>query len=180
MARNGTNTRMRSEEDPATGGREAPSAERQLADYCDDREAVALKLWTTMARAHNAMAAHDQRNLLKHKLTRGEFGVLDALFFKGPLLLGELQRKILVSSGGVTFLVDRLEKKGYLERRRSPEDRRAIYAALTPAGEEFYKTIFPAHAAGAEAAISVLSHEEREELIRLLRKVGKGAEALLG
>jgi DNA-binding MarR family transcriptional regulator len=100
----------------------------------DDR-ARALKLWVVFNRAFNAVRKHLDASVTSHGLTEGEFGILEVLFHKGPLLLGEVQRKILASSGGVTYLVDRLEKKGLVRRDPCPSDRRALYAVLTPEGE---------------------------------------------
>ena len=51
-----------------------------------------------------------------------------------------------MSSGGITYLVDRLEQKGLVERQDCPGDRRARYAALTPEGERVIGRIFPGHA----------------------------------
>ena len=140
---------------------------------------ASLKLWVVLARAQAAIASRDQLRLTRHGLTRGEFGVLDALFFKGPLLLGEVQRKILSSSGGITYLVDRLERRGYVERRPSPDDRRAVYAALTPEGEAYFREIFPAHAHDLAVSMSALSREEQVLLTGLLKKMGRRAAELL-
>jgi MarR family 2-MHQ and catechol resistance regulon transcriptional repressor len=86
-----------------------------------------------------------------------------------------VQKKILVSSGGITYLVDRLEQKGLVERQQCPTDRRARYAALTPSGEALIGQIFPEHARALEHALSGLDPEEKEEAIRLLRKLGRHA-----
>ncbi|MBX6365193.1 MAG: MarR family transcriptional regulator, partial [Gemmatimonadetes bacterium] len=135
----------------------------------------ALKLWVVLARAHAAVEQRARADIARHGLSEGEFAVLEALFHKGPLLLGEVKRKILASSGGVTFLVDRLERKGLAERRRCPEDRRAIYAALTPAGEELMGRIFPEHAAAIAAAVSGLTASEQATAIALLKRLGLSA-----
>lgn len=141
----------------------------------DDAGWTALALWVALARAQGALAAMDQVNLDRHGLTRGEFGVLDVLFFKGAQLLGEIQRKLLVSSGGITYLVGRLEEKGLVQRRPSPADRRAVYAVLTPEGEALFRAIFPEHANSLAESVSALAREEQVELARLLKRVGKGA-----
>src|SRR3989337_614738 len=77
--------------------------------------ALALKLWVVLARAHGAIEQRLQADVARYDLTLTEFGILEVLYHKGPLLLGEVQRRILVSSGGVTYLVDRLEGEGPLE-----------------------------------------------------------------
>src|SRR5678815_4263900 len=112
----------------------------------DERIQTALKLLVTLARAYNSVIVHLENDIKRHGLTQAEFGVLEMLFHTGPQLLGEIQRKILVSSGGITFVVDKLVAKGFVERQDCPTDRRARYAALPPAGEKLIARIFPGHA----------------------------------
>ena len=138
----------------------------------------ALKLWVVLSRAMLAVQAHAQADIARHGLTVAEFGVLEALHHKGPLLLGEVQKKILVTSGGVTYLVDRLAARGLVERRRCESDRRAYYAALTPEGEALIREIFPQHAAALERALSGLDEAEQEQAARLLRTLGRHAAEL--
>jgi MarR family 2-MHQ and catechol resistance regulon transcriptional repressor len=141
-----------------------------------DQHAVALKLWVVLSRAHEAIAAHAEADVARHGLTITEFGVLEALYHKGPMLLGEVQRRILVSSGGITFVIDRLVKKGLVERQTCETDRRARYAALTPSGEALIVRIFPAHAATIAAAVDGLPVGEQRELTDALRTLGLAAK----
>jgi MarR family transcriptional regulator, 2-MHQ and catechol-resistance regulon repressor len=139
-----------------------------------DRD-IALKLYVVLSRAYLTVERHSQADIARHDLSQGEFAIMEALYHRGPLLLGEVQRKILVSSGGVTYLVDRLEADGLVERRECPTDRRARYAALTPKGRQLMKRIFPGHAAALERAVSGLSVTEKKQAIDLLRKLGRAA-----
>jgi MarR family 2-MHQ and catechol resistance regulon transcriptional repressor len=140
-----------------------------------DEQATALKLWVVLARAYAAVSERAARDVARHGLTLAEFAVMEALYHKGQLLLGEVQKKILVSSGGVTYLVDRLEQRGLVERRLCVEDRRARYAALTPAGQEFMSRIFPEHAECIAEVASALTLEERQQVTRMLRDLGRHA-----
>ena len=135
----------------------------------------ALKLWVVLARAFSAVEQHAAQHVAQHDLTLAEFGVLEALFHKGPMLLGEVQKKVLVSSGGVTYLVDRLAQRGLVRRRPSPSDRRARYAELTEKGETLIRQIFPEHAARIEQAVAALSVTEQREAARLLKELGIAA-----
>ena len=139
---------------------------------------LALKLFVVLSRAHTAVGRHSEANIAEHGLSHGEFAILEALYHKGPLLLGEVQRKILVSSGGVTYLVDRLEADGLVERRECETDKRARYAALTRKGQQLMKRIFPDHAAALERSVAGLTKAEKEQAIHLLRKLGVAAAAL--
>ncbi|HET6679623.1 MAG TPA: MarR family transcriptional regulator [Gemmatimonadaceae bacterium] len=151
---------------------------RPAADSAET--ATALKLFVVLSRAATAVQRQASDDVARHGLTISEFAVLEALFHKGPLLLGEVQRVVLVSSGGITFLVDRLEGKGLVERRECQEDRRARYAALTRAGETLMRRIFPPHAARIRAAMSALTLAQQRELTALLRTLGSAADSLSG
>ena len=143
----------------------------------DRKQEDALKLWVVLARAYNAVSARLSQDVARHELTPTEFAILEVLYHKGPLLLGEVQRKILVTSGGITYLVDRLVEKGLVKREECAEDRRARYAVLTPAGNALIRKIFPQHAVAIERAVSGLSTTEQRETVQLLKKLGLGAAA---
>jgi MarR family transcriptional regulator, 2-MHQ and catechol-resistance regulon repressor len=140
-----------------------------------DAKTRALKLWVILARAHNAVSQRAAEDVARHGLTLAEFAVLEALYHKGPLLLGEVQKKILVSSGGVTYLVDRLEQRGLVRRKLCVEDRRARYAELTEAGTAMMDRIFPEHADMIAEVVSSLDEGEQREMIRLMKELGLNA-----
>ena len=154
-------------------------SERPAPD--EDRDTTrALRLWITLARAHRAITAHAAADARRHGLTLTEFGVLELLHHRGRQLLGDIQRRLLVSSGGITFLVDRLVEKGLVERQKHSGDRRARYAALTPAGEQLLRRIFPDHAARIRWALSGVTAAEQDALTALLKALGLAAESSLG
>ena len=141
-------------------------------------EERALKLWVVLNRAQQAVERHDHDHIVSRGVSSGEFAVLEALYHKGRMLLGEIRKSILVSSGGVTYLVDKLVDRGLVERVACPEDRRSMYAALTPAGTAWIEEVFPEHARRLTRALSGLSAEEQDQAIRLLKKLGLAADEL--
>ena len=143
----------------------------------DRKQETALRLWVVLARAFNAVSARVNEDVARHELTPTEFAILEVLYHKGPLLLGEVQRKILVTSGGITYLVDRLVQKGLVKREECAEDRRARYAVLTPAGTALIRKVFPQHALAIEQAVSGLTTAEQREAVQLLKKLGLAAAA---
>ena len=143
----------------------------------DRKSDAALKLWVVLARSFNAVSARLAEDIARHELTQTEFAILEVLYHKGRLLLGEVQRKILVTSGGITYLVDRLVEKGFVKREECAEDRRARYVVLTPAGTALIRKIFPQHTAAVERALSGLTQAEQREATKLLRKLGLAAAA---
>ena len=132
----------------------------------------ALKLFVVLQRCASAVTGKVQRTVDGGELTETEFGILEALYHKGPLLLGDVQKKILLSSGGVTYAIDRLAEKGLVERRECASDRRARYAALTTRGTALIEDVFPAHAGAIEQVMGTLTPREQEQAIELLRKLG--------
>jgi MarR family transcriptional regulator, 2-MHQ and catechol-resistance regulon repressor len=137
----------------------------------------ALKLFVVLQRCALAVSGNVERTAVLDELSETEFGILEALYHKGPLLLGDVQKKILLSSGGVTYAVDRLADKGLVERRECASDRRARYAALTSKGSELMDRIFPAHAEAIERVMSPLSARKQAQAIDLLRRLGLSAAA---
>ncbi len=107
-------------------------------------------------------------------LKYGEFDVLATLVRSGPpykLTPTELYRSTMVSSGGMTARLDRLQKAGHIERSPHPEDRRALLVGVTESGLELIRTFMPGYVKMLTEAVSGLSTEERDELARLMKKL---------
>jgi len=102
-----------------------------------------------------------------------QFGTLEALYHLGPLSLGDLADKLLVTGGNVTYVMDRLEDQGLVYRYRRPDDRRVILARLTPEGRELVADVFPGHASYIEHLSRHLSLDEQRALSALLKTLGK-------
>jgi len=135
-------------------------------------EDEALRLWVALARAYLTVARAVGARISSYGLTAPQFAVLDTLYHVGPLSLGDLAEKLIVTGGNITYVVDRLERDGLVERRRSDDDRRVVQARLTPKGRERISALFPAHAAFVLELTAPLQREERGELRELLKQWG--------
>lgn len=144
----------------------------------DPPTTTALKLYVVLTRAAESLHAHTKAHVESVGLTHTEFSILEALYHKGRMLLGEVQKKILVSSGGITFLIDKLEKRGLVRRALCATDRRARWAELTPEGEALMKDIFPGHAEAIRRATAGLGLADQRKIIELLKALGTEAAAL--
>lgn len=140
-------------------------------------EERALRVWVALARSHTTVVRAVTNRISEYGLTTSQFAVLEALHHLGPLPLGELAGKLLVTGGNVTYVVDRLQREGLVQRERSSEDRRVIRAVLTPRGREKMEQVFPDHAAFIGDLLAVLEPDEQAELRRLLKKLGKAIQA---
>lgn len=156
----------------------ARTAERPAQSYGESAD-TALKLFVVLSRAHRAIAEHTRRDQEKHGLGATEFAVLEALYHKGALLVGEVGARILLTSGSTTYVIDKLEQRGLVVRRPCESDRRALYVDLTREGRTLIRKIFPGHAKAIEAATAGLSVDEQKTVIRLLKRLGLSAQGRL-
>jgi MarR family 2-MHQ and catechol resistance regulon transcriptional repressor len=142
----------------------------------DDETRRAHKLIVALTRCFDAIAEGAKKNISQLGLIPSEFGVLEMLYHKGPVPLSEVGEKLLLTSGSITYVVDKLEKRGLVKRVACPEDRRIIYADLTEEGRELICETFPPHAEVIRDLVSGLSAEEQEIATVLLRKMGLHAK----
>jgi DNA-binding MarR family transcriptional regulator len=113
----------------------------------------------------------------KAGLQSGEFDVLATLRRSGdPYMLSptSLYEAMMISSGGMTNRLDRLERAGLIERRPDPNDRRGKLIALTAAGRRVIDETLTRHVANEERLMSVLTTAEQEKLNALLKKLIAG------
>ncbi|WP_010629776.1 MarR family winged helix-turn-helix transcriptional regulator [Halomonas sp. KM-1] len=112
-----------------------------------------------------------------HGLQAGEFDVLATLRRAGaPYRLGPTQlfETLMISSGGMTSRLDRLEKAGLIVRSPNPEDRRGTLVSLTEKGMTLMERMIPEHVENEARMLAALSREEQETLGELLGKLLEG------
>jgi DNA-binding MarR family transcriptional regulator len=107
--------------------------------------------------------------------------VMTALARAAPreLTLTEINRDIIVTSGGITFVVSQLEKQGLLTRRPHPNDGRAVLIRLTSRGGRLADRLIEAVATADAAAFAHLGEADRRTTERLLRRVQTGIESAM-
>src|SRR3954452_1086028 len=130
-----------------------------------------LGAWRGFLRAHAALVRDLDAELQSaHGLSLSSYEVL--LLLAGAsnrrLRMTELAKATLITLGGVTRLVDRLEREGLVQRERCASDARGILAVLTPAGLEKLREAGPTHRAGIRRRfLSQLTVAQQEELERI-------------
>ena len=134
--------------------------------------ANSLKLFIVLSRAFKAINEHVNKVIQASGLNPTEFAVLELLYHKGDQPMQQIGGKILLASGSITYVVDKLEQKGMLKRIACPKDRRVTYAQITEDGKNFIQDIFPEHAEQIDKLMSTLTETEKMEAIDLLKKVG--------
>ncbi|WP_379969005.1 MarR family winged helix-turn-helix transcriptional regulator [Ectobacillus sp. sgz5001026] len=134
---------------------------------------TSLKIFIALSRVHHRLMDISNRSAQSYGLNPTEFAVLEILYHKGTLALQQIGDKILITSGSITYVVDKLEKKKLVKRNPCKEDRRVIYAELTDAGKQLMDDIFPSHELLLHESLTMLNSEEKDQLLTLLKKVGK-------
>lgn len=137
-----------------------------------ESEKMALNAYTKLMRAAESVTARTNRTMAAADLTVSQFGVLEALFHKGPLCQRDIAAKILKSTGNITMVIDNLERRDLVRRERAAEDRRYVTIHLTEAGQSLIAEVFPRVAAAIVEEMGILTETEQEELGRLCRMLG--------
>jgi DNA-binding MarR family transcriptional regulator len=100
----------------------------------------------------------------KHRLSLSEYEVLLNLSLapEGYLRMSELADRALISTSGLTRLVERLERRGLVERRPCPDDARGALAAITETGQRLFAVARRDHLAAVRTRF--LAHFSADEL----------------
>ena len=95
----------------------------------------------------------------------------------GPQTLGRLGQANGLSATSVTRIVDRLERRGLVSRRRESEDRRLVQVHLEPAGERLLGEIKVVRGSDVHRAVEAMTEDERRQLTVSLRRLVELARA---
>jgi len=135
-----------------------------------------LKALTVMVRAVDALHEVIKQDVAKSGLNPTDFSVLELLYHKGRQPIQLIGKKVLITSGSITYVIDKLEKKNYVVRKACPEDRRVTFAELTPDGQNLMDTIFPEHEQAINQVFQGIDQAEIELFIKTAKKIGYQAQ----
>jgi DNA-binding MarR family transcriptional regulator len=140
-----------------------------------------LRAWVAFLRAHAAVTRALESDLAAHagmSLADYEVLVLLANALDRRLRMSELADRVLLSRSGVTRLVDRLARDGFVAREHCPSDARGAFAVLTPPGLARLREATPVHLAGVRGLfLEPLDTEDLEHIAILLERIAGGASA---
>lgn len=135
-------------------------------------EELTLKSFVVFMKAAKSVQEKIKRDIESYGINTTEFMVLEVLYHKGKQTIHQIGQKILITSGSMTYVIDKLEKRGFIKRENCPDDRRSIYAVITSKGISFMDEIFPKHESIINQIFGVLSEEEKKIMIELNKKIG--------
>ncbi|MFC8919837.1 MarR family winged helix-turn-helix transcriptional regulator [Streptomyces sp. NPDC057116] len=147
----------------------------QWAVVRPDLDTVPMAVFGRIYRLGHTMAARMDRAYAPHGISRGEFDVLATLRRSGePYTLSprELSATLMLTTGGMTGRLDKLERAGLLSRSPDPHDRRGLRVTLSEKGRELVdEAVTAGLAVQREALEAALDEREADQLAGLLRKL---------
>jgi MarR family transcriptional regulator, 2-MHQ and catechol-resistance regulon repressor len=136
-------------------------------------------LWLVIWKAYAACQSAAQSSIENLGMCYSDFAVLECLLHKGPLPVNTIGQKVSLTSGSITTAVDRLADRGLVERQDSKTDRRAKIVVLTAEGRKLIKPAFQKHERDMERIADSLTVSERQALLKLAKKFGLAAAAMI-
>jgi DNA-binding MarR family transcriptional regulator len=143
-------------------------------------DATATECYANLIRTGDQLIAlHDKQIWDDHRLSGTANQALAVLDGAGvPLEPGVIAERLIITSGSTTSLLDTLEKAGFVQRTRHPDDRRKLLVEITGVGKAHVDAMLPTfHARERVIIADALTAREQEQLLALLAKVQQSLTA---
>jgi DNA-binding MarR family transcriptional regulator len=139
-------------------------------------EGSAISVWIRFLKAYNLIVREARMRLSDH-CTIAQFDILAQLSReKNGSTLTDLSKRLLVTAGNLTGVVDRMEKLELVRRNSDSKDRRITRVQLTEKGKLLAKTVIPRHSKDIDQLFSTLDQKELGQMRELLDKLIHGLE----
>jgi MarR family 2-MHQ and catechol resistance regulon transcriptional repressor len=135
------------------------------------KEAIALATFTRLSKTAGKLRRTVYAGLSDTRLTESQVNVLELLHKLGPLPQKEIAKNLSVTGGNITMVVDNLQKRDLVNRKRWEEDRRVVHVNLTDLGKETIESFIPLHVKRVIGALDGLEQQEQEQLHSLCEKL---------
>lgn len=143
-----------------------------IPSYGERNDAV-LKTWIALLRTSRNIHAKEQHYVQGFGISMGQFEVLEVLFHRGALRVGEITALIGSTPGNVTVIVKNLIKSGLITSQKSEQDKRVVVNSITPEGKALVAAMFTQHVENLADAFHFLDDNELKTLFTLLRRLHK-------
>lgn len=132
-----------------------------------------LKLFVVLCKTFATVTDVAKKDIKTYGLSLSEFGAIELLYHKGPQTVQDIGRKVLLTSGSMTYIVDQLVKKELVCRNTCENDRRITYVLLSDKGRLLLDEIFPLHEERIAGIFSSLKEDEIISLTENLKRISK-------
>ncbi|MDO5018080.1 MAG: MarR family transcriptional regulator [Lagierella massiliensis] len=131
-----------------------------------------LKSLIALSRGFLSVRRKESKTIKPLGLSIAQFGVLEILYHKGSLPVQIITEKTLTTSGNMTMVIQNLLKRELVEKLENPKDKRSYLLKITKKGIKLFEEIFPPHLENINKIFSVLDEDEKDELIKIMKKLG--------
>lgn len=132
---------------------------------------INLNLVIAMARTYDELLSKLEKNVQQSGLNISEFGVLEMLYHKGDQSVQKIAEKILVTSGTITYVINKLENKNLVVRRKCEKDKRIFYVSLTEEGNKLISEVFKNHKEFLDNLLMDMDENSKKDLLSNLIKM---------
>jgi DNA-binding MarR family transcriptional regulator len=148
----------------------------------EDGHQTELRLWLRLLTCSTLIESQIRRRLrAEFRTTLPRFDLMAQLErAHDGMTLNELSKRMMVTNGNVTGLVERLVAEGLVDRRQAPKDRRSQFVRLTPIGRQVFQRMAAAHGRWLAALFGGLEEKEIEMMMALLGKAKLSARGAIG
>lgn len=130
-----------------------------------------LRSYIVISRLKNEIDAKSNKLVKEYGLSLPQFAVMEALYHKKDMSVGQVREKILSSSGTMPVIIRNLKKKSYLISYKDKDDKRREILSLTNEGKKLIEEIFPKNKKIIEKSFENLSRDEIKDFVKILKKL---------
>lgn len=145
-----------------------------MAENGADSTDAAVSLWHQLLQCYKSIERNISSALhSNYHQSLSRYDVLAQIHDYGEewISVGDLTRRLLDTAGGISALLNRMEREELIKRRLNPRDRRSFQVALTDKGRQLYRDMSSNYSAWVAAALEEVSLEEREVLFNILGRL---------
>lgn len=134
---------------------------------------VELNILIGLHRAVNYIDRQSAKIFAEYHLTMGQFAVLEVLYHKGDMTVGQVQEKILSSCGTIPLILNNLERRGYIIRQADAKDKRRCILRITEDGRDLIAQVYPKNEDRIVELMEEWTAQEKQQLAILLKRYGE-------
>lgn len=131
-----------------------------------------LKPMIALFKAHKSLIEFVKNDIKETGFDLNEFSVLEVIYHKKKIDVSSIKEKVLVANSSLSYILDKLLKKGLITRSKCQEDKRINYIELSSEGENICEEIFSNHYDKLKKTFNILTKDEKDILVILLKKIG--------
>ena len=132
---------------------------------------IDLKILIALHRVVNAVDSKTVKLVKSYGLSLGQFAVLEALYHKGEMTVGQVQKKILSSTGTMPVIIKNLEKRQFISHKEDENDKRKRLLYITDKGRDIISKVFPKNKELIIDYFKTMKLDDKKEFLRLMKSL---------